>query len=77
MLENSGESFRSEEHFIYGIKNILCPKLLSNCLSSAIRVSSLSLRVFVFLITHYQDHLKKGKIFSIYLCAFRFCSFSI
>ena len=58
-LETSGNSFRTGERFIQAIKKRLCPALIQNCLSSTTRVASLSLRIFVVLITTFSEHLKK------------------
>ena len=58
VLHNCGAALRSSDRFILAIKQDLCESLLKNFVSSMTEVLSLSLRVFVALVTHFKDHLK-------------------
>ena len=59
VLEASGHSFRSGDKFIFAIKNHLCDSLIQNIsLLGDTVVVTLSLRIFVALITHFKDNLK-------------------
>ena len=58
MLQHSGPAFRSEERFIYAVRNYLCVSLLGNCTSQVAQVTGLSLQIFVCLIEGFKNHLK-------------------
>ena len=61
-------SLRAVPMFITAIKTILCPSILQTCLSGVTKVASLSLRIFVALVTGFQEHLKKEvEIFILHL----------
>ena len=59
ILETSNNSLRSVSMFISAIKSMLCPSILQTCLSNNVKVASLSLKIFVALVTKFQDHLKR------------------
>jgi len=58
MLQNCGPVFRSSERFISVLKQLLCQSLIKNSVSSIPKIFSLSLQIFVMLITSFKDHLK-------------------
>lgn len=58
LLQNCGLTFRSNEKFIYAIRNYLCVSLLSNCTSQLTQVTGLSLQIFVLLLENFKQHLK-------------------
>jgi brefeldin A-inhibited guanine nucleotide-exchange protein len=58
LLQNCGLTFRSNEKFVYAIRNYLCVSLLSNCTSQLTQVTGLSLQIFVLLLENFKQHLK-------------------
>jgi len=59
ILENSGPVFRSFDKFINSaIKKYLIISLLTNGVSSNLKVFKLSLQIFLALVAHFKDYLK-------------------
>ena len=54
VLHNCGSALRTSDRFILAIKQDLCESLLKNFVSSMTEVLSLSLKVFVALVTHFK-----------------------
>lgn len=58
ILQNAGPVFKTNEMFINAIKQYLCVALSKNGASSVPEVFSLSLSIFLTLLSHFKTHLK-------------------
>jgi len=58
ILQNSGPVIRSSEHFIMMVKKLTCIALIKNSVSSVPKIFSLSLQIFMTLITNFREHLR-------------------
>ncbi|GMI00582.1 hypothetical protein TrVE_jg2459 [Triparma verrucosa] len=58
VMEGAGHELLNSEKFESAIRHYLCVSLLKNCTSSSTQVVSLSLRLFVPIITHFRSLLK-------------------
>ncbi|XP_014046164.2 brefeldin A-inhibited guanine nucleotide-exchange protein 1 isoform X3 [Salmo salar] len=58
ILQNAGPVFKTNEMFINAIKQYLCVALSKNGVSSVPEVFSLSLSIFLTLLSHFKTHLK-------------------
>uniref|UniRef100_A0A8C8JME6 SEC7 domain-containing protein n=1 Tax=Oncorhynchus tshawytscha TaxID=74940 RepID=A0A8C8JME6_ONCTS len=58
ILQNAGPVFKTNEMFINAIKQYLCVALSKNGVSSIPEVFSLSLSIFLTLLSHFKTHLK-------------------
>uniref|UniRef100_A0A673XYS8 ARF guanine nucleotide exchange factor 1 n=1 Tax=Salmo trutta TaxID=8032 RepID=A0A673XYS8_SALTR len=58
ILQNAGPIFKTNEMFINAIKQYLCVALSKNGVSSVPEVFSLSLSIFLTLLSHFKTHLK-------------------
>jgi len=58
LLQNCGVNFKTNEKFIYAIRNYLCVSLLNNCTSQLAQITGLSLQIFLLLIDNFKQHLK-------------------
>jgi len=58
LLQNCGLNFKTNEKFIYAVRNYLCVSLLNNCTSQLTQVTGLSLQIFLLLVENFKQHLK-------------------
>ena len=59
VLRESGPAFRGSDKFVSGIREHLCVALLKNCTSAETSIVGVSLRIFIQLMIHFKDRLKK------------------
>ena len=58
ILQNAGPVVRTNERFIYAIRQHLCVALSKNGASSVVEVFELSLAIFLTLLANFKQHLK-------------------
>ena len=66
IIQNSGQTFRSGEKFVWAVRQYLCVSLLKNGVSPIAPILQLSLDLSVAVIRFFKDHLKSeiGVFFS-------------
>ena len=58
ILQNAGPVVRTNERFIYAIRQHLCVALSKNGASAVVEVFELSLAIFLTLLANFKQHLK-------------------